>query len=459
MGKGSSKAPPAPDPYVSANAQAQANIKAAEAQAALNRINEVTPWGTVTYTRTPLEAAAGTAGTTGAGGTAANTSAALLARLLGSSGGAGNLSGYMPDEQWTRTIELNPEDQKILDQQRQLSQALNLFANQQVGRVQDVLSRPFTFQGLPDQVTGVGTDGIQRTIDFSGLMGLPGIDDFSADRQRVEDALYQRATAALDPRFQQEQRALESQLANMGLAPGTEAYRQAIEDFNRSKNNAYQAALNDAILAGGNEQSRLFGLGLAGRQQGVNEILAQGQFANQAQQQLFNQLLTNANLQNQARQQGIQEQAYLRNLPLNEIAALLGNAPGVATPQFGATPQVGVGAPDVQGAMNTAYQGQLANWQAQQQARQANMGGLFGLAGSLGSAAILASDRRMKRDIVKVGELPNGLALYRFRYKAGGPEQVGVMADEVERVMPEAVAVDRGFKVVDYSKVFERRAA
>jgi hypothetical protein len=68
------------------------------------------------------------------------------------------------------------------------------------------------------------------------------------------------------------------------------------------------------------------------------------------------------------------------------------------------------------------------------------------------------SDRRLKRNIVRVGTLPQELGLYLFDYisECRKPEeqgrQLGVMADEVERVLPDAVTLSpEGFQLVDYS--------
>jgi hypothetical protein len=60
------------------------------------------------------------------------------------------------------------------------------------------------------------------------------------------------------------------------------------------------------------------------------------------------------------------------------------------------------------------------------------------------------SDRRLKTDIQPVGKLDNGLTVYKYRFKSGGPMQIGVMADEVEKVIPEAVGEIDGYKAVNY---------
>ncbi len=75
---------------------------------------------------------------------------------------------------------------------------------------------------------------------------------------------------------------------------------------------------------------------------------------------------------------------------------------------------------------------------------------LLGL-GQLGVAAF--SDRRLKRSIERLGELANGLGVYRFRYLWERPDvsHTGVMADEVERIQPEALGpVVHGFRTVNY---------
>jgi len=69
------------------------------------------------------------------------------------------------------------------------------------------------------------------------------------------------------------------------------------------------------------------------------------------------------------------------------------------------------------------------------------------------------SDIRLKENIKQIGQLPNGLNIYKFEYKpefknhkaCGYGEFVGVMAQEVEKIMPEAVfELDNGYKAVKY---------
>ena len=102
-------------------------------------------------------------------------------------------------------------------------------------------------------------------------------------------------------------------------------------------------------------------------------------------------------------------------------------------------------APNVEGNIWNSYNaGQV------QQAQ--GMNNILGL-GNLGLAAFTAfSDRRLKSNIVRIGTHPLGIGLY--EYDIFGERQRGVMADEVEAVLPEAVSTHpSGFKMVDYSKL------
>ena len=64
------------------------------------------------------------------------------------------------------------------------------------------------------------------------------------------------------------------------------------------------------------------------------------------------------------------------------------------------------------------------------------------------------SDIELKQDIVLLGRLDNGLGFYRFHYKGDDQPFVGVMAQEVQRVLPNAVVRGRdGYLQVDYGLV------
>lgn len=83
--------------------------------------------------------------------------------------------------------------------------------------------------------------------------------------------------------------------------------------------------------------------------------------------------------------------------------------------------------------------------------------GIFPGAIKAGLTALGGSDRRIKRDIKRIGTLRNGLPLYSFRYVGSKRRQIGLMADEVEKVHPEAVIAVGAYriKMVDYARAVQ----
>jgi len=63
------------------------------------------------------------------------------------------------------------------------------------------------------------------------------------------------------------------------------------------------------------------------------------------------------------------------------------------------------------------------------------------------------SDQRLKRNVVRLGTRSDGLGVYGFEYIWGGGRQIGLMAQEVAILYPEAVGESGGFMTVDYGKV------
>jgi hypothetical protein len=151
----------------------------------------------------------------------------------------------------------------------------------------------------------------------------------------AQDAYMAQARRSLDPQWEQSQQQQESQLTNMGLTRGSQAWDTAMQNFGRAKNDAYGSATNQGIMNAGAEAARMQGMDInAGNfanqaaqqnftnqltgQQAYNAALGQqqsmdesaGNFANQAQQQQWNQTMGEAQLNNAAlgQQQGFQTQ-------------------------------------------------------------------------------------------------------------------------------------------------------
>lgn len=341
--KDSPSPPAAPDYAGAAQAQGAANVETARAQGRMNNPNIITPYGSQTVT---WGGGGRTFNQTGYDDAMRQYNQSLQGYQPGSwidQGGddgqtwQANAMPVAPDantfwsegnaDQPTVTQTLSPSQQQLFDAQNRISQNLAGVAETGLNRVAGGFEQPFDTSTLP-----------QRQTSVTG--------DYGADRQAVTDALLAR----IEPQFQRDEELMRTRLTNQGIPVGSEASNFDLDTLNRARNDARM----QAVLSGGQEQSRLFNMGLA-----------------------------NANLGNQGRQQAIQEQAYLRSLPLNEINALRTGAQ-VQNPQFQPYQGVSLGqTPVMQGAM---AQGQANQQMYNNQVGQSNAfnQGLF----SLGSAAL-----------------------------------------------------------------------
>jgi len=75
--------------------------------------------------------------------------------------------------------------------------------------------------------------------------------------------------------------------------------------------------------------------------------------------------------------------------------------------------------------------------------------------GLVGGLTSIFSDRRLKKDITRIGTADNGLPIYAYSYinDPHDTTHIGFMADEVKDLHPEAVSTDlMGYQMVDYGK-------
>ena len=67
---------------------------------------------------------------------------------------------------------------------------------------------------------------------------------------------------------------------------------------------------------------------------------------------------------------------------------------------------------------------------------------------------IAASDRSLKENIKKLGDSPSGIGIYKFNYIGNAKKYIGAMADDVMKVVPEAVStMANGFLGVNYNLI------
>lgn len=213
----------------------------------------------------------------------------------------------------------------------------NRLSYNQIGSWSDGTPRYEAIQSLsPEQqalanqtqsIYGQGLGTAQNLLgQLSGTLGTAAPQFDEGYRQDQLAKLLQRQQPQLD----KDRQALETQLANQGITLGSQAYSDAMGNFNQRLNDLNLAA----DIQAGNEARNAYQTMLGGRASGINEL-----------------------------------------------TGLLGLGQ-VQGPSFANTPQTGVANTDVIGPTALAYQGQLAGWQSGQNRSNSLLGGLAGLGGS-----------------------------------------------------------------------------
>lgn len=238
--------------------------------------------------------------------------------------------------------------------------------------------------------------------------------------------------------------------------------RQGQDQFNQFADKAVGtlAPYSQAGIPATNQLSAL--LGLSGDQGAANQNFQNslfyqgGQNAFNTERDAINSGLSDQGLlYSQARINGVEDarqrnfqNAFSQYLSANQgLAGLGANAAGnTAQLQFG----------QGQAALGTAQ-----NIAGTRQGILGTLGQIAQIGGQIGQAAAGFSDRRLK-DNIRAIDARGPLLLYKWNWndkaKALGLEgpSSGFMADEVARVMPEAVGAREGYATVNYPMVLER---
>lgn len=369
-------APAAPDYAAAATAQGAANVDAARASAKLSNPNVYSPYGT-------------------------------------------QLVSYDGDVPTIRQT-LTPEAQRTLEAQQALQGNLARLGGTAYTNAFGTLSSPFSFGG-PQVQTQFNQGGALQNAPSAGQYGLaqgglnaPNLNS-QLDLSNVAKMPVNAGTTGqeaimrrLEPSLARQRTSTETQLINQGLRPGTEAYDNAAKLLGEQENDLRsQAALQGLNLdIGANQQG--FGQALQGgqfanaadlaqynaalqSQQAQNQAIAQNygqgmssaQAQNATEAQRYNQALQAAQFGNTAQQQALAQALQQRQLPLNEISALMSGSQ-IQNPQFGAYQGQNIAAAPVANAaaQQGAYNQNLYNQQVAGQ--NANTAGLF----SFGSAGV-----------------------------------------------------------------------
>jgi len=230
-----------PDYTGAAQATASGNLDAARAATAANRVNQVTPYGSLNYA----------------------------------------VTGQDPygNPTWTATTSLSPEQQQLYNYDIASSLGLGQLQNKGLNYVGQMIDQPFSTGSLPKLSSQLNAPTLQTGLDNQGMAGW----------DKATGLIMQR----LAPQLERQQKSLDTQLANQGIMRGSEAYEQAQQDLAMKQNDL----MNQAALSGQSVQQNLFGqslqagqFGNTAQQQMLANQLSQANLQNQARGQGFQEL-------------------------------------------------------------------------------------------------------------------------------------------------------------------------
>jgi len=190
--------------------------------------------------------------------------------------------------------------------------------------------------------------------------------------------------------------------------------------------------------------------GLAQAMAGQGQLAAQQQSASIGQQESANQMATARGAAGVQQMQTAAEMtvaggaAAVQQAESGREATLLGM-------EYGELQGAQAGVQAAYGAQQSANAMELERVNANKQAWASVGGSLLGAGATVGAATIKKSDRRLKKNINKIGESPSGLNIYSFEYKNpinGSGLFQGVMSDEIPQ---EAVINNGKYDMVNYN--------
>lgn len=246
---------------------------------------------------------------------------------------------------------------------------------------------------------GTGND-LLRNANYGGSNPADAIGNMSSglSGQRMNSWLNSQM-----PFFQTGRDQLDTKLKNQGLLPGQPAYDNAMRDLDTNQG-----------LAVGNSASQF-----------AKDAWSQG------------------------------AQAYQMPLTMGEQLAQWGTP---VDPNTGAQQAPGMQPADYTGATAVGLKGASDMYKAQMDQYSGLLKGVGNVAGA-GIDAFMMSDERVKENIDEVGSLHDGTPVYNYNYIGNKTPQIGLMAQDVEKIRPDAVKEFGGIKHVNYEKATARSRA
>lgn len=387
---------------------------------------------------------------------------------------------------WTQTSTLNPTLKGANEGiQGGFADAISALRNQGSFQAPDTLGYSFAPGSVSGSSGGGGGGASMPNMTFDPLStfqnkGFGKIGEFDKTQgDKVAQDMYASVLMRALPEQQRAQQGLDVQLRQQGLQPGTEAYDRAYKNMLTAHGDVDAKAALDATQAGYAAAGDIYNTNLAGQAQRFGQGLSTWEAEAQRQKQLGDQQLgkgqigaslaaTNASraAANQqfelgkARQIAAdQQQRYSQALQqygmtadkANMYGNMMGSLPGGQFPGFSSA--TGYNPASMSNAAQSGFEANMGQYNA----GQGKKGNTTNAAAGLGGAAMMAfSDQDLKTNIEPLeGEAALATLLelggYEYDWKDGSGHDMGVIAQEVEKVLPNLVErVETGNLAVRY---------
>lgn len=350
QGKGDT--PKTPNYEALAQQDAQSNLDLARYATQANRVNQYTPWGSITYTndrqfnQAGYDAAMAAYNQQIANGGGQTRAPLGLTTAMGGGGfgqqlgefvdpgdayGRNGMGGvytaptmpniddyYSLGDNWTQTMQLSPEMQALFNQQNQIQQGLFGAQNAALGRVNETMGTGFDMSGLPSGGSPLNLSSLPGNASVLDMNSLPGYgtvldpNSLSAMGTVLDINGLPTAGTAFTPTGQQ----LAMYDPNLATNNATELMMQRINPQMDQQEQALRAQLaNQGIVQGTEAYNRAMTQHQQGRNDAYNQAALTGINLGMQQQGLqFNQGLQNRQLLSTEQAQQFGQQNYLREL-------------------------------------------------------------------------------------------------------------------------------------------------
>lgn len=259
---------------------------------------------------------------------------------------------------------------------------------------------------------------------------------------QFNDAAYNKMASRLDHQYEGERKSFDQRMVNQGLVAGTEAYDNALKNFEQNKADAYDGARTSAMQFGLNAQAQDFNQRATARGLDLQDKFGSLGAALNQQNFNFNKFTAMDSINRAYNDQAYRDAVFNASRNDQQYSQL-------ASALLGGMPQKGAQPIDVTGAYNMKANAAMGQYNAQMQQATANQASFNNLLGTSAMAgAMFFSSRQYKEngkavDRHQILDAINNLDVERWNYRGETRKHIGPYSEEFNQAIGNDVETDR----------------